>query len=55
MHTRPHTSACLELDPGYPIGAPIDVTRSAHLIVPGIVAHESAMSDGNCPDVPVFD
>jgi len=29
--------------------------RSMGFTVPGIIAHESAMSDGNWPDVPVFD
>ncbi len=34
---------------------PIDVTRSMDFTVPGIIAHESAMSDGNWRDVPLFD
>ncbi len=34
---------------------PIDVMRSMDFTVPGIVAHESAMSDGNWRDVPLFD
>ena len=34
---------------------PIDVMRSMDFTIPGIVAHESAMSDGNWRDVPLFD
>lgn len=34
---------------------PIDVIRSMDFTVPGIIAHESAMSDGNWRDVPLFD
>jgi len=34
---------------------PIDVMRSMDFTVPGIIAHESAMSDGNWRDVPIFD
>ena len=34
---------------------PIDVMRSMDFTVPGIVAHESAMSDGNWREVPLFD
>ena len=34
---------------------PIDVMRSMDFTVPGIIAHESAMSDGNWRDVPLFD
>jgi predicted dehydrogenase len=34
---------------------PIDVMRSMDFTVPGIVAHESAMADGNWRDVPLFD
>ncbi|MEN6346821.1 MAG: Gfo/Idh/MocA family oxidoreductase [Armatimonadia bacterium] len=33
---------------------PIDVMRSMDFTVPGIIAHESAMTDGNWRDVPVF-
>jgi predicted dehydrogenase len=33
---------------------PIDVMRSMDFTVPGIIAHESAMSDGNWRDVPLF-
>jgi len=33
---------------------PIDVMRSMDFTVPGIIAHESAMSDGNWRDVPQF-
>jgi predicted dehydrogenase len=34
---------------------PIDVMRSMDFTIPGIVAHESAMSDGNWRDVPLLD
>jgi predicted dehydrogenase len=34
---------------------PIDVVRSMDFTVPGIIAHESSMSDGNWRDVPLFD
>ena len=34
---------------------PIDVMRSMDFTVPGIVAHESAMKDGEWMDVPLFD
>jgi len=34
---------------------PIDVVRAMDFTVPGIVAHDSAMSDGNWRDVPLFD
>ena len=34
---------------------PIDVMRSMDFTVPGIIAHDSAMGDGNWRDVPVFD
>ncbi len=34
---------------------PIDVIRAMDFTVPGIVAHESAMSDGNWREVPLFD
>jgi len=34
---------------------PIDVMRSMDFTVPGIIAHESAMGDGNWRDVPLFD
>lgn len=34
---------------------PIDVIRSMDFTIPGIIAHESAMSDGNWRDVPLFD
>ena len=34
---------------------PIDVMRAMDYTVPGIVAHGSAMSDGNWRDVPLFD
>jgi len=34
---------------------PIDVMRSMDFTIPGIIAHESAMSDGNWRDVPLFD
>jgi hypothetical protein len=34
---------------------PIDVMRSMDFTVPGIIAHESSMADGNWRDVPVFD
>ena len=34
---------------------PIDVMRSMDFTIPGIIAHESAMSDGNWRDVPQFD
>jgi len=34
---------------------PIDVMTSMDYTVPGIVAHDSAMSDGNWREVPVFD
>jgi predicted dehydrogenase len=33
---------------------PIDVMRSMDFTVPGIIAHESAMTDGNWRDVPLF-
>ena len=33
---------------------PIDVMRSMDMTVPGLIAHESAMSDGNWRDVPLF-
>jgi len=33
----------------------IDVMRSMAFAVPGIIAHESAMSDRTRRDVPVFD
>jgi len=32
-----------------------NVMRSMDFTVPGIIAHESAMSDGNWRDVQVFD
>jgi len=35
--------------------APIGAMRSADFTVSGTIAHESAMSDGNWRDVPVFD
>ncbi len=34
---------------------PIDVMRSMDFTVPGIIAHESSMGDGNWRDVPLFD
>ncbi len=34
---------------------PIDVMRSMDFTVPGIIAHESAMTDGSWRDVPLFD
>ncbi|MHB8995323.1 MAG: Gfo/Idh/MocA family protein [Armatimonadota bacterium] len=34
---------------------PIDVVRSMDFTIPGIIAHESAMSDGNWRDVPLFE
>ncbi|MGD9494942.1 MAG: Gfo/Idh/MocA family protein [Armatimonadota bacterium] len=34
---------------------PIDVVRSMDFTVPGIIAHESAMSDGNWREVPRFE
>lgn len=34
---------------------PIDVMRSMDFTVPGIIAHESAVADGNWRDVPLFD
>jgi len=34
---------------------PIDVMRSMDFTIPGIIAHESAISDGNWRDVPLFD
>lgn len=34
---------------------PIDVIRSMDFTVPGIIAHESAMSDGNWREVPLFE
>jgi len=34
---------------------PIDVIRAMDFTVPGIIAHESAMTDGNWRDVPQFD
>jgi hypothetical protein len=34
---------------------PIDVIRAMDFTVPGIVAHESAMGDGNWREVPLFD
>ena len=34
---------------------PFDVVRSMDFTVPGIVAHESAISDGNWREVPRFD
>jgi len=34
---------------------PIDVRRAMDFTVPGIVAHDSAMGDGNWQDVPLFD
>ena len=34
---------------------PIDVMRSMDFTVPGIIAHESAMGDGNWRDVPLFE
>jgi len=34
---------------------PIDVIRAMDFTIPGIIAHESAMSDGNWRDVPLFD
>ena len=34
---------------------PIDVMRSMDFTIPGIVAHDSAMADGNWRDVPLFD
>lgn len=34
---------------------PIDVMRSMDFTIPGIIAHESAMSDGNWREVPRFD
>ncbi len=33
---------------------PIDVIRAMDFTVPGIIAHESAMSDGNWREVPTF-
>lgn len=37
------------------INPPIDVVRAMDFTVPGIVAHESAMSDGNWREVPLFE
>jgi hypothetical protein len=34
---------------------PIDVMRAMDFTIPGIIAHESAMSDGNWRDVPRWD
>jgi len=34
---------------------PIDVMRAMDMTVPGIIAHESAMGDGNWREVPLFD
>jgi len=36
-------------------GTPIEIMRSTDFTVSGIIAHESAMSDGSWRDVPVSD